>query len=194
MPKHIYTKEERRAQFLKTGLTMARKVGAAKVTAKSIADKHNVTAALVFHVFGNRQGLADALAVEAKKQNVKLADVAANKKAPARKRSIAEVKAIKNKVAAKKITVGADGIPKKPVAAKKAKKAPVRKVSQSSRNGKFVSKATVAADPAGTMTRTVKPRAPKKAPVAAKKPRAPKKVEAKPETWVPAPVVPSNVD
>lgn len=139
MAKQTYTKEERKAQFLKTGLALAKKDGIAKVSAAAVAAKHNVTAPLVFHIFGSRSGLQAAIKREAKKQNVTLAEPKAAAPAPKRKRSVAEVKAIKDKAAAK---------PK------------VKKVSRSAKDGKFVNKAAVAASPDTTVTQKVKVKKP----------------------------------
>lgn len=101
MAKQTYTKTERKAQFLETGVKLAKKNGLKKVSAAAVAKEHSVTAPLVFHIFGNREGLQKAVKSHAKKLGVALLEPA--KKVPARKRSIAEVKAIKNKVATKKV-------------------------------------------------------------------------------------------
>lgn len=100
MAKQTYTKEERKAQFLKAGVALAKKDGIAKVSVAAVATKCNVTAPLVFHIFGNRDKLQAAIKREAKKQGVTLAEPKVAKKIPARKRSVAEVRAIKDKVAA----------------------------------------------------------------------------------------------
>lgn len=165
MAKQTYSKEERRAQFLKTGIALAKKDGLDSVTAVAVAAKHEVTAPLVFHIFGSRDKLRAAIKREAKKQGVTLPESKAAKKAPKfvkpavapkfvkpavapRKRSIAEVKAIKDKAAGKR-----------PVRAATGK----RKVSRSAKDGKFVDKATVAANPDTTITQSVP--APRKKPV-----------------------------
>lgn len=119
MTKQTYSKEERKAQFLATGLKLARKNGIAKVSAAAVAAEHKVTAPLVFHIFGSRYNLQEAIKLEAKKQGVTLAEPKAAAPAPKRKRSIAEVKAIKDKAAAKKAAPAA----KKPKVAAPAKKA-----------------------------------------------------------------------
>ena len=129
MAKQTYTKEERKVQFLKTGVKLAKKNGVAKVSAAAVAAEHKVTAPLVFHIFGSREGLQRAIKSEAKKQGVVLPE-------PKRKRSVAEVKAIKNKAA-------------------------VTKVTRSAKDGKFVTKATAKKRPATTVTQTVKVKAPK---------------------------------
>lgn len=103
MAKSVYTKEERHAQFLKTGLKLARKRGVGKVSISSVAKEHEVTAPLVFHIFGSRAEFHAAIIKEAKKQKIVLPADAP--KLPPRKRSIKEVRAIKNKVAAKKPAV-----------------------------------------------------------------------------------------
>ena len=115
MAKQTYTKDERKAQFLKAGLAMAKKEGIAKVSVAAVATKCGVTAPLVFHCFGTRTALQAAIKREAKKQGVKLAEPKAT---PVRKRSIAEVRAIKNKK---------PDVVKKIVAKKAAKKATARK-------------------------------------------------------------------
>lgn len=144
MAKQTYTKEERKVQFLKTGIELAKKNGIAKVSAAAVAAEHNVTAPLVFHIFGSRSDLQAAIKREAKKRNVTLAEPKAAAPAPKRKRSVAEVKAIKGKAAGKRAP-----------AAKKAAPAK-RKVSRSAKDGKFVNKAAVAASPDTTVTQTVK--------------------------------------
>ena len=136
MAKQTYTKEERKVQFLKTGVKLAKKNGVAKVSAAAVAAEHKVTAPLVFHIFGSREGLQRAIKAEAKKQGVALAEPKKAAPAPKRKRSVAEVKAIKNKVA-------------------------TRKVARSAKDGKFVTKATAKKRPATTVTQTVKVKAPK---------------------------------
>lgn len=110
MAKTIYPRDERKAQFITTGIKLAKKAGLANVSVSAVAKEHKVTAPLIFHVFGTRAAFHSAVKAAAKKQGVTL-DTAA-KPAPKRKRSIAEVKAIKNKVATKP----------------KAKSAPVPKV------------------------------------------------------------------
>lgn len=138
MAKQTYTKDERKAQFLKAGLAIAKKDGIAKVSVAAVAQKCSVTAPLVFHCFGARSNLQLAIKKEAKKQGIKLPDSKgtppAKKPAVARKRSVAEVKAIKNKVAAPK----------------------VRTVSRSAKSGKFVDKATVKSNPDTTVTQKFK--------------------------------------
>jgi hypothetical protein len=98
MAKQTYTKEERKAQFLKAGVALAKKDGLAAVSVAAVAKKCNVTAPLVFHVFGTRTALQAAIKREAKKQGVTLVESKVAKK-PTRKRSIAEVRAIKDKAA-----------------------------------------------------------------------------------------------
>ena len=119
MAKTIYPRDERKAQFIATGIKLAKKLGIDGVSISAVAKEHKVTPPLIFHIFGTRVAFHSAVKTAAKKQGVAL-DTAA-KPAPKRKRSVAEVKAIKNKVAAK---------PKAIVAAKpkaKAKPAPVPK-------------------------------------------------------------------
>jgi hypothetical protein len=146
MAKKIYTLSERKKQFLQHGVTIARKVGVDKLTASAVAAKAKVSAPMVFKAFGSRDALRRAVQKEmgfkpaAKKVAAKKSAVSPAKPAaaPARKRSIKEVKAIKDKAAGK------------------------RKVSRSAKDGKFVDKATVKANPATTVTQTVKaPRKPK---------------------------------
>lgn len=175
MAKQTYSKEERKAQFLKTGVALAKKDGVDSVTAAAVAAKHEVTAPLVFHIFGSRDKLRAAIKREAKKQGVTLAEPKPKKvaKAPTRKRSVAEVKAIKDKAAGKRpATKTALVLPEKVIGKKNAAalrsaagKRPaktVRKVARSAKDGKFVDKATVAANPDTTVTQKV--RAPRKKP------------------------------
>lgn len=72
MAKHTYTREERRAQFLKIGIKIAKKDGLGRLTAAAIAREAGVTGPLVFHVFGSRQGLQAEVRKEAKKQGIEL--------------------------------------------------------------------------------------------------------------------------
>lgn len=97
MAKSTYTKEERKVQFLATGLKLARKNGITKLTAAAVAKEHKVTPPLVFHIFGSREGLQKAIKAEAKKKGVNLVEPKPTP-APKRKRTVAEVKAIKRKV------------------------------------------------------------------------------------------------
>lgn len=144
MAKQTYTKEERKVQFLKTGIEIAKTKGIMEVSGASVAKKNKVTAPLVFHVFGSRDKLRKAVIDklpqrDKAKAEAALAEVKARnqKPAPKRKRSVAEVKAIKNKVAATK------------------------KVTRSAKDGKFVTKATAKKRPATTVTQTVKVTPPK---------------------------------
>lgn len=182
MAKQTYSKEERKAQFLKTGVALAKKDGVDSVTAAAVAAKHEVTAPLVFHIFGSRDKLRAAIKREAKKQGVTLAEPKAVKKvakaakatkaaAPTRKRSVAEVKAIKDKAAGKRPVRAAgakasasavSGTSRAASAKASASATGKRKVSRSAKDGKFVDKATVKANPDTTVTQKV--RAPRKKP------------------------------
>lgn len=179
MAKQTYSKEERKAQFLKTGVALAKKDGVGSVTAAAVAAKHEVTAPLVFHIFGSRDKLRAAIKREAKKQGVTLAEPKAVKKAPKvakpaaapRKRSVAEVKAIKDKAAGKRPVRAAgakasasavSGTSRAASAKASASATGKRKVSRSAKDGKFVDKATVKANPDTTVTQKV--RAPRKKP------------------------------
>lgn len=117
MARTIHTRDERREQFIKAGLKIARKSGVKGVSGAAVARECSVTAPLIFHNFGSIKGFRDALADAAKKQGVTLAEAAPVK----RKRSVAEVKAIKDKVAGKRATP-AKKAAKKPAAPKKAVK------------------------------------------------------------------------
>lgn len=112
MAKSVYTKEERHAQFLKTGLKLARKRGVGKVSVSSVAKEHGVTAPLVFHIFGSRDAFHAAIVKEAKRQKIVLP--VDGPKLPPRKRSVKEVRAIKDKIAGTRT--------KKPAVSKTAKK------------------------------------------------------------------------
>ena len=134
MAKQTYTKEERKVQFLKTGIEIAKTKGIMEVSGASVAKKNKVTAPLVFHVFGSRDKLRKAVIDklpqrDKAKAEAALAEVKARNQK--RKRSVAEVKAIKNKVAATK------------------------KVTRSAKDGKFVTKATAKKRPATTIAQTV---------------------------------------
>ena len=139
MAKQTYTKEERKVQFLKTGIEIAKTKGIMEVSGASVAKKNKVTAPLVFHVFGSRDKLRKAVIDKLPQRDKAKAEaaLAAKKPAPKRKRSVAEVKAIKNKVAATK------------------------KVTRSAKDGKFVTKAAAKKRPATTVTQTVKVTPPK---------------------------------
>lgn len=140
----IYTRDERKAQVLDIGLRMAQKDGIKSVSVSAIAREVGVTAPLLFHIFGNRDKLHRAIQAHARKKKVKLPTAAPAKKAvtkksagkaagakgsvsatgkrPARKRSIAEVKAIKDKAAGKRPTKKASA--KKAAAPKKSAPVP----------------------------------------------------------------------
>ena len=94
----IYTREERKAQALDAGLKLAQESGVKGVSVSAIARECGVTAPLLFHIFGDRDSVHRAIQAHARKKKVKLPTATA---AP-RKRSVAEVKAIKNKTATKK--------------------------------------------------------------------------------------------
>lgn len=128
MARTIHTKQERAAQFIKAGLKIARKNGIAKTSVAAVAAECKVTAPLIFHNFGSREKFQAALADAAKKQGIALPADAAP--APKRKRSIAEVKAIKDKAAGKRAA---------PKVAKKAVKAP--KAVKAAKKPKAVKKA-----------------------------------------------------
>lgn len=142
MAKNTYSKEERKIQFLATGLKLARKNGIAKVSVAAVAAEHKVTAPLVFHIFGSRDKLQSAIKREAWKQGVTLAEPA-----PKRKRTVAEVKAIKDKAAAK--------VAKKPKAA-----APAKVAKKTAPAKKAASKPKVAA-PAKVAKKAAAPKKPK---------------------------------
>ena len=105
MAKHTYTREERRAQFLKIGVKLAKKDGLGKLTAAAIAREAGVTGPLVFHVFGSRQGLQAEVRKEAEKQGLELAAQKAAKKpaAAAPKKATKKVPPAKKKAVNKKI-------------------------------------------------------------------------------------------
>jgi AcrR family transcriptional regulator len=100
MAKTIYPRDERKAQFTATGIKLAKKTGLAGLTISAVAKEHKVTPPLIFHIFGNRAKFHAAVKAAAKKQGVNL-DTAKGTLTRPRKRSVKEVKAIKNKVAAK---------------------------------------------------------------------------------------------
>lgn len=93
MAKNVFTKDERKEQFIKSGIKLSRKSGVDSLSVAAVAADCKVTAPLIFHVFGNREKFRAAVKAAAKKQAVTLG----NTPAPKRKRSVAEVKAIKNK-------------------------------------------------------------------------------------------------
>lgn len=113
----LMSSDERRVKALSIAVPMARKTGAGGVSIKSVAEKMKVSAPLLFHIFGTSADFAKAIAKQAKKEGVTLptttvtvrmqaaikSRAAAKKAAPPRKRSITDVKAIKNKLAAVKL-------------------------------------------------------------------------------------------
>lgn len=137
MAKKAMEGADRKAALLKVGAQLASKYGAVNVTRRMVAKAGKVSDGLVTHYFGGAEEAQAKYAREARRLKLPLPDKAKSeaigaklrahgpRKAPARKRSIAEVKAIKNKVAAKKIAQ----INKKAKAMKAvAKKAPARAV------------------------------------------------------------------
>lgn len=109
MAKTVYRREERKAQFINAGVKLAKKTSLSALSISAVAKETRVTAPLIFHIFGTRDKFHAAVKAEAKKQGVTLAPDTAT--APARKRSVKEVKAIKNKT---------PKVPKKPKAKPKA--------------------------------------------------------------------------
>lgn len=105
MAKHTYTREERRAQFLKIGIKIAKKDGLGKLTAAAIAREAGVTGPLVFHVFGSRQGLQTEVRKEAKKQGLEMTAPKAVKKpaTAAPKKATKKVPPAKKRAANKKM-------------------------------------------------------------------------------------------
>ena len=103
MAKHTYTREERRAQFLKIGIKIAKKDGLGKLTAAAIAREAGVTGPLVFHVFGSRQGLQAEVRKEAKKQGLELAAPKAVKRPATPKKATKKVPQAKKRAANKKM-------------------------------------------------------------------------------------------
>ena len=111
MGKHVYTQEERKAQFIKTGIAIAKARGIDGLSISAVAAKHNVTAPLVFHIFGTRAKFRATVAAEAKKQGVELKGGTV---APKRKLTAAQVKAIQRKASTPK------PVTRKPTAKKSA--------------------------------------------------------------------------
>ena len=103
MAKHTYTREERRAQFLKIGIKIAKKDGLSKLTAAAIAREAGVTGPLVFHVFGSRQGLQAEVRKEAKKQGLELTAPKAAKKPAVTKKATKKAAPAKKRAANKKM-------------------------------------------------------------------------------------------
>lgn len=156
MARTIHTREERSEQFITAGLKVAKKVGIAKTSVAKVAIDCDVTAPLIFHNFGSREKFQAALAKAAKKQGITLPADAP--KAPARKRatgeprkrSAAEVKAIK-KAAAPKPKVTKKAAAPKPKAPKAVKRATAPKAVVAPKVPKVVTaakrpKAVVAAE------------------------------------------------
>lgn len=137
----IYTREERKTQALDAGLRLARESGVKAVSVSAIARECGVTAPLLFHIFGDRDSVHRAIQAHARKKKVKLPTTAA---AP-RKRSVAEVKAIKDKAAGKR--------PAKKAAKKAAaKRAVARKKPQATASAPAVTVAAPAGQSAAAKT------------------------------------------
>ena len=123
MAKTHYTKEEREAQFVKTGVQLAKKVGLAKVSAAAIAAKHDVTGPLVFHIFGNKEALHKAIAKSAKAQGIVLTPPKAAPVKVKKPITAKQVQAIKRKatpISAKQAATKKAAAPKKRPAVKVA--------------------------------------------------------------------------
>ena len=75
MAKTIYPRDERKTQFVNTGIKLAKKNGLSGVTISAVAKEHKVTAPLIFHIFGTRAGFHTAVKAAAKKQKISLESV-----------------------------------------------------------------------------------------------------------------------
>ena len=91
------TSAERVQKSIEIGLKLAQKSGLSSVSVNAVAVAQNVSAPLIFRCVGNRDALHTKIKAAAEKAGIVL-----DSGKTERKRSIKEVKAIKNKVAAKK--------------------------------------------------------------------------------------------
>lgn len=57
MARMMHSLTERKDQFLRAGILIAKSDGIRAVTCKAVADKCGVTAPMVFHAFGTRDAL-----------------------------------------------------------------------------------------------------------------------------------------
>lgn len=96
-PTNTITSAERVQKSIEIGLKLAQKSGLSSVSVNAVAVAQNVSAPLIFRCVGNRDALHTKIKAAAKKAGIVL-----DSGKTERKRSIKEVKAIKNKVAAKK--------------------------------------------------------------------------------------------
>lgn len=120
------TRDERKDEALKAALKLASKVGAERVSLANVAAAINVTAPLLFHIFGTKLQFVDELKRAARKAKLTLPPAAAVvRPRPSVKKKItpAQVKAIKRKEPAAKTKP----VSRKPVAALLAPKTPVEK-------------------------------------------------------------------
>lgn len=137
MAKHIYTKPERRAQAIKSGIKLARKSGISKLTIAAVAADLKVSSPLISHVFGTKAEFVKAVRTEAKRQGVSLEQPVS--------RSTDNGKFVSKATAAAKPCTTVTG-----------KRSTKRTSSRSAVDGKFVSKATAAAHPRTTVTNSAK--------------------------------------
>lgn len=72
MGRTLYSNEERRKQFLKVGLKLAKKNGISRVRIAGVAEAAGVSPPLVSHVFGTRDKMRDAIRAHAKETGVDL--------------------------------------------------------------------------------------------------------------------------
>jgi hypothetical protein len=125
-----YSKEERKEQALKIGLRMAKKEGIGRVSVNAIARELKVSGPLLFHVFGNREGLHKELAKAAKAAKLELPVAQPSVRAArAEKKAAAAKTTAKLKKGAKPV-IKMPKVPKRKAAAKKvvAAKKPVIKM------------------------------------------------------------------
>ena len=150
MAKQVFSKEERHEQGVKEGIKLAKKVGLARVSIGKVAAVLKVTAPLLFHVFGSRDGFHKAIAKAAKAQGVVFPEAEPTVRA-ARAARVAEktktVKALKVKVpvkaAAKKSAVPVVKPPVK-AATKKVPKVVPPKVAKGKSANASIAKAKAA--------------------------------------------------
>ena len=72
MPRHVYTQEEREAQFLKAGIKQAKKHGIDRLKLSHIAAHCQVSPPLVSHVLGTRAQMRASVVAHAASQGLVL--------------------------------------------------------------------------------------------------------------------------
>lgn len=176
MAKNVYTIAERKAQFLKAGIKVAKRVGIDKLSVSAVAAECKVTPPLIFHVYGNRDKFRAAIKAAARKEGVSVE--------PKASKTIRVPPKVRKEIKTKLLAVRKQPAARKPVAAKKS--APVTKAKSvaTPKTGRSAGKVGVAkksksaqpASKAGARAPSVAPASPK--PAVTKRKRSIKEVKA----------------